>query len=88
MADIFLSYKRADAAPAAQIVALLEAEGWSVWWDTRPSFLLVEIYVIDLRQIFSATEAFTGYNSGRYAAVAHPAAPTPFAEWLLVELSS
>jgi hypothetical protein len=35
MADIFLSYKRADAMRAKQIAALLEAEGWSVWWDTR-----------------------------------------------------
>ncbi len=35
MADVFLSYKRADVACAAQIVALLEGEGWSVWWDTR-----------------------------------------------------
>jgi formylglycine-generating enzyme required for sulfatase activity len=37
MAHIFVSYKRADAARAARIVALLEAEGWSVWWDTRLS---------------------------------------------------
>ncbi|MGO9474804.1 MAG: toll/interleukin-1 receptor domain-containing protein, partial [Rhodomicrobium sp.] len=35
MADIFLSYKRADASHAAKIVALLEHEGWSVWWDDR-----------------------------------------------------
>ncbi|MGO9484055.1 MAG: SUMF1/EgtB/PvdO family nonheme iron enzyme [Rhodomicrobium sp.] len=35
MADIFVSYKRTDAARVAQIVALLEGEGWSVWWDTR-----------------------------------------------------
>jgi hypothetical protein len=31
MADIFVSYSRADR----DIVAALEAEGWSVWWDTR-----------------------------------------------------
>jgi len=37
MADIFLSYKRADASHAAKIVALLENEGWSVWWDDRIS---------------------------------------------------
>jgi hypothetical protein len=37
MAAIFLSYKRADAARAAQIVSLLEDEGLSVWWDTSLS---------------------------------------------------
>jgi hypothetical protein len=37
MADVFLSYKRADAACAAQIVSLLEGEGWTVWWDTSLS---------------------------------------------------
>ncbi len=35
MADIFISYKRADRERAAQIAALLEQEGWTVWWDTR-----------------------------------------------------
>ncbi len=35
MADIFLSYSRSDTGAAAKIVELLEAEGWSVWWDTR-----------------------------------------------------
>ena len=35
MADIFVSYTRADQEIVRRIVALLEAEGWSVWWDTR-----------------------------------------------------
>ena len=34
MADIFLSYSRSDADAAAKIVHVLEAEGWTVWWDT------------------------------------------------------
>lgn len=35
MADIFLSYSRSDTNAAAKIVGVLEAEGWTVWWDTR-----------------------------------------------------
>jgi formylglycine-generating enzyme required for sulfatase activity len=35
MADIFVSYKRADRERVARIVALLENEGWNVWWDNR-----------------------------------------------------
>src|SRR5262245_33837284 len=33
MADIFISYAKADRAKVAPLVAALEAEGWSVWWD-------------------------------------------------------
>lgn len=33
MADIFLSYARADQERAKQIAKALEARGWSVWWD-------------------------------------------------------
>lgn len=33
MADIFLSYSRADRPLAQDIAAALEAEGFSVWWD-------------------------------------------------------
>ena len=33
MADIFVSYSRSDKARVAPLVAALEAEGWSVWWD-------------------------------------------------------
>jgi adenylate cyclase len=33
MADLFVSYARADRARVAPLVAALEGEGWSVWWD-------------------------------------------------------
>lgn len=33
MADVFISYARVDKARVAPIVAALEAQGWSVWWD-------------------------------------------------------
>ncbi len=37
MADIFVSYARADRARVAPLVAALEAQGWSVWWDPEIS---------------------------------------------------
>jgi len=33
MSDIFLSYASADRDRAQRIAAVLEAQGWSVWWD-------------------------------------------------------
>jgi adenylate cyclase len=33
MADLFVSYARADRSRVAPLVAALEGEGWSVWWD-------------------------------------------------------
>jgi TolB-like protein len=33
VADIFVSYARADKARVAPLVRALEAQGWSVWWD-------------------------------------------------------
>lgn len=33
MADIFISYSKADRLIVEQLAAFLEAEGWSVWWD-------------------------------------------------------
>ncbi|HXZ68124.1 MAG TPA: TIR domain-containing protein, partial [Alphaproteobacteria bacterium] len=33
MADIFVSYARGEKARVAPLVAALEAQGWSVWWD-------------------------------------------------------
>jgi adenylate cyclase len=33
MADLFVSYARADRPRVAPLVAALEGEGWSVWWD-------------------------------------------------------
>jgi adenylate cyclase len=37
MADVFISYARADKARVAPLVAALEAKGWSVWWDPEIS---------------------------------------------------
>jgi len=33
MADIFISYSKADHALTLKLSAFLESEGWSVWWD-------------------------------------------------------
>jgi adenylate cyclase len=33
MADVFISYARADKARVAPLVAAIKARGWSVWWD-------------------------------------------------------
>ena len=33
MADIFISYPKADHALALTLSAFLESEGWTVWWD-------------------------------------------------------
>ena len=34
MADIFISYAKADRPLASKLAAMLEAEGWTTWWDT------------------------------------------------------
>jgi hypothetical protein len=34
MADIFISYAKADRPLALKLAAMLEAEGWTTWWDT------------------------------------------------------
>jgi TIR domain len=35
MADVFISYsKKADRRLALKLAAMLEAEGWTTWWDT------------------------------------------------------
>jgi len=33
--DVFVSYKAEDRARVRPLVAALEAEGFSVWWDTH-----------------------------------------------------
>ena len=35
MADVFLSYSKPDVADARMLAALLEANGYTVWWDTN-----------------------------------------------------
>ena len=37
MADVFISYARADKARVAPLVAAIETKGWSVWWDPEIS---------------------------------------------------
>jgi adenylate cyclase len=37
MADVFISYARADKARVVPLVAAIEAMGWSVWWDPEIS---------------------------------------------------
>jgi len=37
LVDVFVSYARLDYARVAPLVAALEAEGWSVWWDPEIS---------------------------------------------------
>jgi hypothetical protein len=34
MADVFISYAKADRSLALKLAAMLEAEGWKTWWDT------------------------------------------------------
>jgi hypothetical protein len=35
MADVFISYSRADRARVAPVAAALEASGLRPWWDTK-----------------------------------------------------
>ncbi len=35
MADIFVSYARPQHDAVAALVAVLERNGWRVWWDTK-----------------------------------------------------
>jgi adenylate cyclase len=37
MADVFISYARADKARVAPLVKAIEAKDWSVWWDPEIS---------------------------------------------------
>ena len=33
MADVFVSYARSDKSRVAPLVAAIETQGWSIWWD-------------------------------------------------------
>jgi TIR domain len=34
MADVFISYAKADRPLALKLATMLGAEGWTTWWDT------------------------------------------------------
>jgi len=34
VADVFISYAKTDRPLASKLAAMLEAEGWTTWWDT------------------------------------------------------
>jgi hypothetical protein len=35
MSDIFISYANADQSNARQLAEILQAYGWTVWWDRK-----------------------------------------------------
>src|SRR6266850_582351 len=35
MADVFISYARADQESAKRLAGVIESRGWTVWWDRR-----------------------------------------------------
>jgi hypothetical protein len=41
MADVFVSYAKTDRALASKLVAMLDAEGWKVWWDKVSSLATI-----------------------------------------------
>jgi hypothetical protein len=55
MADIFISYSKADHPLALKLSAFLEAEGWSVWWDRNLS--AGEVYRDEIMRELSAARA-------------------------------
>src|SRR5215831_4857696 len=58
MADIFISYSKADHALASKLSAFLEAEGWSVWWDK--SLAAADLYRDEImKQLASARAVIT-----------------------------
>src|SRR6516225_6378221 len=58
MADIFVSYAKTDRPLASKLVAMLEAEGWSVWWDT--SLGAADLYRDEImKQLASARAVIT-----------------------------
>jgi len=55
MADIFVSYAKTDRPLASRLVAMLEAEGWSVWWDT--SLGAADLYRDEIMKQLAAARA-------------------------------
>jgi hypothetical protein len=62
MADIFVSYKREDQPAIEPLVQLLEARGFSVWWD--PSIVPGERFASVIRDALNnATCVIVGWSS-------------------------
>src|SRR5215471_16810547 len=55
MADIFISYSKADHALALKLSAFLEAEGWTVWWDK--SLAAADLYRDEIMRQLAAARA-------------------------------
>src|SRR6476646_10635813 len=55
MADIFISYAKADHALALKLSASLEAERWSVWWDK--SLVAADVYRDEIMKQLAAARA-------------------------------
>jgi TIR domain-containing protein len=56
LADILISYSKADHTLALKLSTFLEAEGWSVWWDK--SLGAADLYRDEImKQLAAATGA-------------------------------
>jgi hypothetical protein len=55
MADIFISYSKADHSLALKLSAFLEAEGWTVWWDK--SLAAADLYRDEIMKQLAAARA-------------------------------
>src|SRR6266699_7265689 len=55
MADIFISYSKADHALALKLSTFLESEGWSVWWDK--SLAAADLYRDEIMKQLAAARA-------------------------------
>jgi hypothetical protein len=55
MADIFISYSKADHALALKLSTFLEAEGWTVWWDK--SLAAADLYRDEIMEQLAAARA-------------------------------
>src|SRR5262245_27923594 len=55
MADIFISYSKADHALALKLSAFFESEGWSVWWDK--SLAVADLYRDEIMKQLAAARA-------------------------------